>query len=79
MPGDNYVTSTGTLAPQPITTRLGTWAGDQFELAYLFFETLMSVGFPSHSALHRRLNGRVAAIQSLFLDGPLSSAARSPR
>ena len=43
MPNPGYVSATGTLTPQPLTTRWTRWATGQLEIAYLFFETLISV------------------------------------
>ncbi|WVQ75833.1 hypothetical protein IAR50_005466 [Cryptococcus sp. DSM 104548] len=44
MPSHNqtYVSSTGTLTAQPLTTRLSNSAGDMATIVYLFFETLIS-------------------------------------
>ncbi|CAD6582739.1 MAG: hypothetical protein TREMPRED_003376 [Tremellales sp. Tagirdzhanova-0007] len=37
-----YVSSSGTLASQPITSRIRNWTGDYVTLVYLFFETLIT-------------------------------------
>lgn len=42
-----YVTSSGTLGAQPLTHRISIKISDFATLAYLFFETLVSVSAPS--------------------------------
>ena len=43
-----YVSSSGTLASQPITSRIRNWTGDYVTLVYLFFETLITVSSPQY-------------------------------
>ena len=40
-----YISSSGTLSAQPITSRIRNWTGDYVTLVILFFETLISVSF----------------------------------